>query len=171
MTEVDADATATPAVEADKTHVFAAEATSGAGGGKIGIAGSFALNIANVRTLATIAPHATVTAGGDVALTAASEATSTAKALPGEDGASGSAFGLGASVALNLVSDRAWAIVSGGAHLTGAAKLTPRPAPSHEHGDGGQERRQERQGRRHADDRDLDLHAEHARRDRRRRRR
>ena len=54
-----------------------AKATAGAGGGSVGIAGSFALNIANLTTDASLAPGGTINAGSaTVTFLAASNAKS-----------------------------------------------------------------------------------------------
>ena len=110
----------------DKTDTLSAEATSGAGGGKTGVAGSFALNVASVSSNATIATGASVSAGaGDLELTAEADSTDTAKALPSKDGASGGKVGIGASVALNIVQQQAHAEVADGGTVSSAhdAKL------------------------------------------------
>lgn len=91
-------------VGGDTTNTFAAEAKAGAGGGKVGIAGALALNLIDVSSMAGIHAGAAVNAGGgDVEVTAQSNSSTTASALP--DGpASGGQVGVGASVALNLFS-------------------------------------------------------------------
>src|SRR5207253_2689849 len=91
-------------VSGDTTNRFGAEATSGAGGGSVGVAGSFALNIVNIETTGGIRSGATVNAGaGSVLLGAASKSESITKALPAGGGASGSSVGIGASFALSIV--------------------------------------------------------------------
>jgi hypothetical protein len=57
-------------VSGDQKDVFLADATSGAGGGKVGIAGSLALTIANLTTTAELKSSASTLNGGDVSLTA-----------------------------------------------------------------------------------------------------
>ena len=85
----------------DKTNTFDTEATSGAGGGKIGVAGSFALTVATVKSDATIASGASISAGtGDLTMTAEATTASTVKALPSNGGGDGGKVGIGASVAL-----------------------------------------------------------------------
>ena len=64
-------------------HELGAAATSGAGGGSVSVAGSLAIDIENIATTALIA--GTLTAGtGAVAITATSNATSEASALPSD---------------------------------------------------------------------------------------
>ena len=116
---------------------------SGGSGGDIGVAGSFALNIAVVNTTAAILSdptggtpgHAatTVNAGtGDVTINATSAAKSTASAIPAEDGtATGSNVGVGASIALNLVTDTTIATIENTAILTGGDDLTLHAAGAH----------------------------------------
>ena len=91
----------------DKTHTFAARATSGASGGDTGVAGSFALNYDKAQTDAEIASGATVNAGaGDVTLGAANTTSATveAKAKSKAEGESG-ATGVGVSVGINIALD------------------------------------------------------------------
>ena len=98
---------------AGATHKLDAEATSGAGSsGDVGIAGSLALNLVDIETLALIhsAPGRgppTVTLTGstpNVSMTATSSVESNAKATATEDGTGGT-VGIGASVAINSVDD------------------------------------------------------------------
>src|SRR6185295_17266465 len=64
-------------------HEFYARASSGAGGGDVGIAGSVAINIVNLQTAAVIPAGATLNAhGGDVSIAAASDSTTSTSALP-----------------------------------------------------------------------------------------
>ena len=106
------------------TDAFTATTQSGAGGGKIGIAGSVAINIVNDTTEALISPSAAVNAGGgDVTMTAADAATVTTSATPSVD-TTGTKFGLGASVALAIVNDSVTAELGNGATLTGANNLS-----------------------------------------------
>ncbi len=105
--------------------VYEATATSGAGGGKVGIAGSLALNLIKAQTSAEIAGGASVNAGsGASAITADQRITASASALPtATGGASGGKVGIGASVALNLITDTTEATLSDGAAFTGGASL------------------------------------------------
>lgn len=110
----------------DSQNSFAAEASSGAGGGKVGIAGALALNLIEVRSTATVRTGARVDAGGgDVLLAATSASSASAVAKPDEDGgASGGEVGVGASVAVNTFSaDQARAALEQGSSLAGAGNL------------------------------------------------
>ena len=108
----------------DTTHRFAAESTSGAGGGSVGVAGSISISLVNVDTNAAIRTGASVDAtGGDVSLSATSTSESIAKALPGGT-IGGSSFGLGISFALSIVNDHAFAGIADGGILVNAATLT-----------------------------------------------
>ena len=66
------------------THAFVASATSGAGGGDIGLAGSVAIDIVRLTTTATVALTADVEAGttDEVTVEAASTSSMTTSALP-----------------------------------------------------------------------------------------
>src|SRR5207245_11715901 len=90
--------------DAPSSSEVSAQATSGAGGGSVGLAGSFALVISTITTTAGLyAPLANAN-GGDVALTATESSTAMSKALPGTSGGGGgSSVGIGASVALSIV--------------------------------------------------------------------
>jgi hypothetical protein len=105
--------------------LYEATATSGAGGGKIGIAGSLALNLIDAQTSAQIATGASVNAGtGASAIAADQRITAKASALPtGASGASGGKVGIGASVALNLITDTTGATLADGASFSGGASL------------------------------------------------
>ena len=104
----------------DTDHAFGANAVSGSSGGGIGIAVSLALNIVNLDHTAALNGSATVTTGGDVAITADSLAVSTVSATPSAAVVAGK-FGVGASVALNLVTDQAIATIDAAATVDFAA--------------------------------------------------
>ncbi len=110
----------------DQTHTVQAEAKSGAGGSKVGIAASLALNLASTSSSAQIGSGATVNAqGGDVALGAVDTANVIAKATPVTNGgASGGKVGVGVSVALNLIDATSLAQVGQNATVTQARDLT-----------------------------------------------
>ena len=105
----------------DTTHDFAAEASSGGGSGKVGIAGSLALNIVDNSSTAIVASGAVVNAGaGDVRLAAENNSTYTVRALPAEDAlGSGEKVGIGASVAVNVAANESRAELANGATLSG----------------------------------------------------
>ncbi|MEX1660830.1 leukotoxin LktA family filamentous adhesin [Thioclava sp. 15-R06ZXC-3] len=104
---------------------YLTSATSGAGGSKVGLAGSLALNLVDTQSQATIADNATVTlTGGDLTLSSDNETTTTATALPDETGAAGGKVGIGASVAINIVANRSTATLGDGAALNGAGGIT-----------------------------------------------
>ena len=110
----------------DTKHSFDAEATSGAGKGKVGIAGSFALTIANVTTNAEIKSNGARAPpnmnSSDVTLSAASSVSSTDKAMANDKDAG--TVGIGAGAALNIVFDTTTASIDDGAALTGAKNVT-----------------------------------------------
>ena len=107
-------------------HEFASQASSGAGTGDVGIAGSIAINIVNLQTSAVIPAGASVDAhGGDVSVAAASDSTTSTTALPAEGttGVSGAgSVGVGASVAIAIMDDVTTAAIDG--TLTGGANLS-----------------------------------------------
>ena len=110
---------------ANPANSFVASATSGDGGGNIGIAGSVAINIVSDTTLASIIGGATVDAGGgDVSMTATDSSSATTSALPSANNGQSGKFGLGASVALAIVTDTATAELGNGATLTNANNLS-----------------------------------------------
>ncbi|AWB50708.1 hypothetical protein HYN69_17915 (plasmid) [Gemmobacter aquarius] len=117
---------ADPASTDMRSDVYVARASAGAGGSKIGIAGSLALNLVDTESRATISGAATVnlTGGGDIALTADNRTDATAEALPVGDGASGGDVGIGASVALNILANRSVAEISDGAVINAAGDVS-----------------------------------------------
>ncbi len=108
---------------ADVTSTYGAQATSGAGGGKISVAGSLGLAVINQTTTAEVAGTVVLT-GGDATIVAASNAASTVKAEPTPGGVTATNVGVGASVALNLITDTTTATLDDGVSLTGAANVT-----------------------------------------------
>ena len=110
----------------DQTHTLHAEAVSGAGASKVGIAASLALNLANTSSRAQIGSGATLNAnGGNVSLGATDRADYVAKATPTlAGGASGGNVGVGVSVALNVIGADAVAHIGQNAQVLGARDLT-----------------------------------------------
>ncbi|MES1247222.1 MAG: hypothetical protein ABUS54_06080, partial [Actinomycetota bacterium] len=94
---------------ADGKNKLDTEATAGAGGGKVGIAGSLALTIADVQTNAELLSNSGRGPPGDnlnskdLKLTASASVDSTAKAMA-KDSNAGS-VGIGAGAAINIVDD------------------------------------------------------------------
>ncbi|WP_322865055.1 leukotoxin LktA family filamentous adhesin [Aquicoccus sp. G2-2] len=116
------------------TDSYVAIATSGAGAGKVGIAGSLALNLIDTEATARIANDAgvSVTGGGDVELSADNRTKTTAEATPVGGGATGESVGIGASVALNIVANRSVAELGDGATLSGAHDVSLDASANHE---------------------------------------
>jgi len=108
-----------------KGDTYLASATSGAGAGKVGIAGSVALNLIDTQSVAKVAAGSTVaiTGGGSVSLEADNQTDATAEAKPVGGGTTGETVGIGASVALNILANRSTAEVADGATITGVADL------------------------------------------------
>ncbi len=98
-------------------NLYGATATSGAGAGDIGVAGSVAINIVTNTSRALIEAGASVNAnGGDVSLTALNNSSDTTLAFPGAGGQGGS-LGIGASLALNIITNDTQAEIQDGAAL------------------------------------------------------
>ena len=91
-----------PSAGGDQVNEFKAEATSGSSGADTGVAGALALNVGISRSRAAISDDASVTlsAGGDVTLTAVNDVSNTVKATGKQEG--GGSIGVGASIALNI---------------------------------------------------------------------
>ena len=110
-----------------RTDQYAASATAGAGSGKVGIAGSLALNLIDTESLAQIrqGAHVTIVPGdtGAISLGADDRTHVSGQALPAEGGASGSKVGIGASVAVNIIANRSVAEVQNNATLTDLGAL------------------------------------------------
>ncbi|TAM91272.1 MAG: hypothetical protein EPN43_04655, partial [Jatrophihabitans sp.] len=125
----------------DGTNAISATATSGASSsdGTLGLAGSFAMNLLNEKTVAALhadntaaplggLPGVYITGVGDIAMTAGSSNTSTTKAMAEQSG--GATLGIGASVALNLINNDVFtgfdpvATPATGPPVTGARNIT-----------------------------------------------
>jgi hypothetical protein len=110
----------------DDEQTFGASATSGAGG-DVGIAVSLGLAIVNVHHTAELVTGSTTTilGGGDVEVKAHSIGATTVEAKP-RGKVQGKTVGIGASVAIALVDDFAFATVAAGAVLvlTSAANFS-----------------------------------------------
>lgn len=86
---------------ADGTSTLVASSTSGGGGGKVGISGSFALNFVTTTTEAVIKAGAVINAGkGDISLSASSNEVDD---VASKSKAEGGTVGVGASIGLNLL--------------------------------------------------------------------
>ena len=102
-------------------HELSANATSGASGGSVGLAGALAIELEDIETIASLS--GTLDAGsGDVSIAAASDASSSASALPADGTTSASSVGIGASVALGIVDDATTAQIDGA--LVGGGDVT-----------------------------------------------
>jgi hypothetical protein len=101
-----------------------ATAKSGAGGSKVGIAGSVALNIVTITSRASVAGGASVALGaGASRIDAEGAVLATAKAEPSDEGVTGGQVGVGASFAMNLITTTTEAVAEDGATLTAGAGL------------------------------------------------
>jgi len=101
----------------NKTHENSSKAISGASGSGVAVAVSFALNISNIDTLGQLVDGSDTTiTGGGINLKAESLGTSDVSATP-SDPVEGASFGIGASIALNIVNDEALAQVGQNATL------------------------------------------------------
>jgi len=120
----------------DQTDSFVVDATSGAGGGKIGVAGSVAVNVVLMDAEAVVgrapdtdvAPQAatstasvTITGAHDVTIGAATKMSNAVRALPSDGGGKGSNVGVGASVAVNVPLNAVNAEVTNGVTWSGSA--------------------------------------------------
>ncbi|HEV8463176.1 MAG TPA: hypothetical protein VGQ38_20990, partial [Gaiellaceae bacterium] len=111
---------------ANGKNSFETDATSGGGGGKVGIAGSLALTIADVQTNAEIqsnsarGPPGDQLNGSDLTVSAASSVDSNIKAKAKDDEAK--TVGIGAGVGINIVNDTTTASIDSGATFSGSSK-------------------------------------------------
>ena len=109
---------ATPVVDDYETT-----ATSGAGGSKVGIAGSLALNLINATTTAHTLGNVNAGAGAS-SITADQRITAKATAAPSGNGVNGGKVGIGASVALNLLTVTTTAELPNGVTFSNGGGLT-----------------------------------------------
>ncbi len=92
------------------------------------MAGSVPINIVTNTSQALIETGASVNAhGGDVSLTSLNNSTDTTLAFPGPGG-QGDTVGIGASLALNIVTNDTRAEIQDGAALTNAGNVTVTPS-------------------------------------------
>ena len=111
---------ATLGTQSGREDLYSAQATSGAGASKVGLAGSLAVNVIHSDSSATVTGAADVTIGGGaVNLGAADLMSADATASPTGKGASGGKLGVGASVALNTITENSQASIDDGATLNG----------------------------------------------------
>ncbi|HHT26407.1 MAG TPA: hypothetical protein GXZ82_04045, partial [Firmicutes bacterium] len=103
----------------DKESLHTAEAHSGAGSDKVGVAGSLAVNLTENYALAQVGPDAYINSpAGDVNITSGVTAKQTAKATPVKDAVSGNTAGVGASVAVNVALGGTATDLSEGVYVT-----------------------------------------------------
>ena len=114
---------ADPSSTDTKSDIYLASAESGAGGSKVGIAGSVSLNLIDAETNAKVMGDVTLTGAGIVSIHADEEMLATATAAPLDEGATGGKVGVGASFALNKIDTDVTAEVVDGAALTNGASL------------------------------------------------
>ena len=106
----------------DGTHTFNAATLAGAGDTEIGVAGSVAINLVDTDTQARIGGDSLVHLnGGALQLESESTTDSSSTAAPTEDGGEGSEVGVGASLALNRVSNHVEAEIADEAMIAGQA--------------------------------------------------
>ena len=115
----------------DQTDTSIVQATSGAGGGKIGVAGSVAVNVVGDDTEAVVGrtpgnsgpstASVTLTGGKDVSLAAESKMSNVSRALPSDGGGKGTSVGVGASVAVNVVTNTVNTEITDGTSWSGSA--------------------------------------------------
>ncbi|MHB1244386.1 MAG: beta strand repeat-containing protein, partial [Gaiellaceae bacterium] len=100
-----------------------AQSTSGAGGSSVGVAGSIAINILVAEAIAQLEGADPIAVNGDLTLTSSSSFDNQALALA-KQSSDGSASGVGASFALNVVNDTTTAGLPDGTAVTGVQDLT-----------------------------------------------
>ena len=115
----------------DATSTSRAEAISGGSGGKIGFAGAVAVNVvtnnsqAVVNGISVAQPvgnmSMAMTDGGNLSITAVNNADSVSRALPSSGGGQGKSVGVGASVAVNVVTNTTIAKIADNATWSGVA--------------------------------------------------
>ncbi|TMK23778.1 MAG: hypothetical protein E6G62_10650 [Actinobacteria bacterium] len=109
--------------EAPGTSTFTTHATSGAGdGSSTGVAGALAVGVLVASTTARVSGAAPVAA--DSGLTFAAHSDNASSATAEAKTTAGTATGVGASVALNVVDDTTSAGIGAGAALTGASSFS-----------------------------------------------
>ncbi|WP_417269807.1 leukotoxin LktA family filamentous adhesin [Celeribacter sp.] len=115
------------AAPAATPHVstFTTSAKSGAGGTNVGIAGALALNLIDSSSTATVDGAAIVDAGtGASTISADQRISASATAAPQDDSlTTGGKVGIGASVALNLITSTSTAEIEDGATVNNGAGL------------------------------------------------
>src|SRR5262249_4574483 len=107
----------------DETHTLSTAATSGGGGGKVGIAGSLALTIADFTTNTQImppGPPGDSLNGSPLTLSSTASVESTARAKAKDDEAT--TVGIGAGVSINIVNDRTTASIDSGRRFNPLSK-------------------------------------------------
>ncbi len=105
----------------EREDLFSASATSGAGASKVGLAGSLAVNVIQSDSSASVQGSGTLLRidGGAVDIGAANLMQADASATPSDTGASGGKLGVGASVALNTITETSQASIADQVSLAG----------------------------------------------------
>ncbi len=116
--------TVTVETTAPAASTYSATAISGAGGTKVGVAGSIAvLVVVNNSTTGIGGTNANATLNGDLGLSASSNLANTSLATAKQTG-DGSTSGVGASFALDVINDTTTAGLANGSTITGVKNLT-----------------------------------------------
>ena len=108
-------------------NAFSALATSGAGGSQVGVSGALAVNALDSKAIAQVSPGVSLAlSDGAVVIQSNDLSTATAIAMPATAtaGSPNGQLGVGASIALNLVSTTSTAALSDGVNLPAPGSLT-----------------------------------------------
>ena len=109
------------------SNAFSALATSGAGGSQVGVSGALAVNVLDSQAIAQVSPGVSLAlSSGAVVIQSNDLSTATAIAMPATAmaGSTGGQLGVGASIALNLVSTTSTAALSNGVNFPAPGSLT-----------------------------------------------
>ena len=119
----DEDEDGTPDGDPDEENTFTCEATSGAGGGNVGLAGAASINVITSEAKAYSAGTVTLTGAASISAQNAASGASTAGTTVSGEGEDAK-VGVGASFALNSIINNILAYVADGTSLTGATNIS-----------------------------------------------
>lgn len=119
-------------VDPDRVSTFRAESFSGVGSDSVGIAGAISINVVNNQSRASLAEEARATVSGNIVFRAEDQSESISNSQPLDPSERDPLFGIGSSLAVNLVEDATIAELERNAGLSSARHISLRANSDHD---------------------------------------